>query len=153
MPGRLTVRGTMAAVALIGLCLAAFRIHFSLGSFAFGVLSIAWIRTSAKIKRRETTESPVRPAMVVGIFLDSLASEAAILLMGIIPGLLLGNLMLFSRLSHGNVYDPSNWGLWLAISSACAVLIYRLIHLWSTPRPAPPSKGDPANRDEPMEPR
>ncbi len=144
MPIRLTIRGLMVAVALIGLCLAAFRVHFSLGSFTFGTLSIAWVRMSAEINRRRATESPTELGVVVGIYLTCLLKVAAVLLTCLIPAFLLAPVFFTPRHCHDHPYNsPYVVEGYLAVSAACAWLVFRVIHLLASPRPARPFKRDP----------
>ena len=85
----MTVRKMMIAVALIGVALAAFRVHFSVGSFVAGALSIGWIETAKQIKRRETAGARVRILAMIGLFGSSAAIASGMIAGSMIPVVLL----------------------------------------------------------------
>ena len=105
----LSVAGLMVVVALVGLSMAAFRAHFSLGCFV-GVLSILSIHRYSGI---ETTcrrigrplERRERPA----IFARSFAVSFVILAIAAAAALsiyLIGGLLIESPVSHGPKFTP-----------------------------------------------
>ncbi len=81
----MTVRKLMAAVAVLGVALAAFRVHFSVGSFVAGALSIAWLEMAKEIKRREALGVPVGPLAAVGLFGGWVVNAALIIVGSMIP--------------------------------------------------------------------
>ena len=90
----ITVRKLMAAVAVLGLILRAFRAHFSLGSFVAGALGIAWVETARAVRRREE-ESGAAVGMLaaVELFAHSTAMAAVILVGSMVPVALIGPLL------------------------------------------------------------
>ncbi len=81
----MTVRKLMAAVAVLGVALAAFRVHFSVGSFVAGALSIAWLETAKEIKRKKALGVPVGPLAAVGLFGGWVMNAALIIIVSMIP--------------------------------------------------------------------
>lgn len=88
-PGRISVLGLMVAVALIGVVLGAFRIHFSLGSFVAGMIAIAVVRTRRMLRAaRPDTQSPGGRSGL-GLFVRSLVDAACLLCLTVVPCVIL----------------------------------------------------------------
>src|SRR4051812_26435627 len=86
---RLTVRGLMIVVGLIGVLLGSFRFHFSVGSFVSGVVAIAAIRTSGKIAKLHSTGRPIRDVDRVMTFGKSFVTASVLLSASSMPVVLL----------------------------------------------------------------
>lgn len=113
MPIRLGVRRIMVAVALVGVCLALGRVHISLGSFAFGALGIAWIRTAESIRSREAAGRSTTPARRLALFVRAMAGAVLILIACLIPAALFAPALFMPRWSHQRPFNTSaaNWYL------------------------------------------
>lgn len=94
----LTVAHLLLLIAGLAVILGAFRAHFSLGSFAFGIISLAWVRTS-KIQRawgRMGFSATARQS--AGLFLQSAFAAAALLIGTFVMGacgLVIGSLFVY----------------------------------------------------------
>ena len=90
---QLTVRRLMAAVALLGVALGAFRAHLSLGSFVAGMLSIAWIETGRWVGRREAAGLAAGAIATVGAFIRSMGVAAAVIVGSMVPVVIMSPLL------------------------------------------------------------
>ena len=106
MPIRLTVGGLMLVVAFLAVVLAAGRVHVSLGSLAFGVLSIAWARTARWVERRRAGGGHVGRFAVACDFVASLGFAAAMLAIAFLPAVCFLFALLTLRSFGPNHYRP-----------------------------------------------
>lgn len=102
----ITVRKLMAAVAVLGLVLAAFRAHLSLGSFVVRASGIAWIEAGRAARRREAAGAAVGVLAAVGLFARSLALAALILVAAMVPAVVA--LVLAAMTSGGRYRSPGS---------------------------------------------
>ena len=142
---RITVRTLMAAVAVLAGVLAAFRAHVSLGSFAFGVGSIAWLRTTEAIQQRAATGLATGTGRAVGIFLSRALAVAGTLLACLIPAGLMAHTGF--PLGHVGHHGGLNIEWWLALSVVGAVLFFRMLQVRSVPPPEPPQQPEPTTEE------
>lgn len=143
MPGRFTVGGAMLAVAGVGLVIALGRVHLSLGSFAFGVLGIAWVGTARWAGRRRATGCPPAPGAMMATFLASAVLAAALLVLCLVPAAALLPVMFNARRLHGSPFDGGQSFSFVGASALLALLIVRACRAWPRPGadPAGPLPG------------
>ena len=124
-PIRLAVWQIMVAVALVAICLALGRVHISLGSSAFGVLSVAWVRTARVLRDRPVA---IPPARASGIALASAVEVALLLVLCLIPaGLLLPLMMAMTPVrSHQKFYDTDAFFWYFVIAGALTIPVVRI---------------------------
>ena len=100
MQTRLSVRGLMLAVALAAVCLAAFRLHFSLGCFVWCVLSLALLRTSQAVKRLHANGLSAGRRTRLRLFLSSVAVSSTILVVSLLPSLCIIPIIAAPQMHH-----------------------------------------------------
>lgn len=76
---RITVGGILVVVAAVAMCLAAFRLHLSLGSFTTGVLALTFLRTFEVSKQCRQQGTPLARGPKASLILWSLAIATMIL--------------------------------------------------------------------------
>jgi hypothetical protein len=79
----------MVVVVLASLCLAAFRLHPSLGCFVTAVFCLAIIRTFGTIDRLGAIGSSMSLSKVIRTFIASVVVALTILVVSLLPGLCL----------------------------------------------------------------
>ncbi len=92
-PIRLTIQGLMVFVGLVGLILAAFRIHLFLGCLATGTLWLAQIRTSTLIDQHRISGSPLSPFRIFRTFLTSILVVWLVCGLALLPPILIAKFL------------------------------------------------------------
>ena len=134
MPIQVSVRKLMAIVAVLGVVLAAFRAHFSLGSFAFGVLSIAWIKATRRIEQRRAAGLVTRTGRLIATGLTSVLDALLLMIVCQIVPVLLFESILESR----DRIAPEIWAMIIGLAGNLA---------WGTARLLEPRREEGPGRD------
>ena len=114
---RFTIQRLMFAIVLVGVGLAAFRLHFSLGCFVSTVLCLGFIRTLAVIDRSEA----IGAVMVLRTFLASIFIAFIIHTAALVPAFLLFS---FGANFRGFLSD---WMGFITLSALVGMGIVRLL--------------------------